>query len=259
LIGDRFISRAGKAARACAIAWREGGIVKVGRLIANAAYWRFHPRVRRWAAELPLQNQIDREFDERFGVDTAGEVPLAEVGITGSDLERGHAHYRPVWTRVLRESLDGLSIAYERFTFVDYGSGKGKALLLASDYPFEEIIGIEFADKLHQIASENVRRYRSPLQRCQRVRSECIDATQYEPPARPLVCFFFNPFDDPTMEAVLTRLRGSIERSPREAFIVYCNMRDVREHARVLRSKSYLVPVAQSRQYLICSFAAVEA
>jgi hypothetical protein len=251
LVGERLIARAGDAARACAEAFREGGIASVGRLIGNAAYWRFHPRVRRWAAELPLQAEIDRAFDLRFGVDTAGEVPLARVGIAGADVERGNGQYRPVWTRVLRDSLERLPIAYQRFVFVDYGSGKGKALLLASDYPFDEIIGIEFARPLHDIAAENLRKYANPLQRCQKLRSECVDATIYDPPDRPLVCFFFNPFDDSTLNAVLQRLADSARASPRDIFIVYCNMRDVREHARALRSKGYLVPVAESRQYLI--------
>ena len=47
------------------------------------------------------------------------------------------------------------------FTFVDLGSGKGRTLLMASDYPFRRIIGVELLPSLHQIAQENLRQYKS--------------------------------------------------------------------------------------------------
>jgi hypothetical protein len=46
---------------------------------------------------------------------------------------------------VLRETLAALPIAYDKFAFVDCGSGKGRTLLIASEFPFKFIIGVEFA------------------------------------------------------------------------------------------------------------------
>lgn len=206
----------------------------ISRLL-ETAYWRFHPRVRRWAAELPRQRQIDEAFDRRFGVDTAAEIALTDAGISAPDARRGHGLYRPAWEEIVRGALDRLAVDLGRFTFVDYGSGKGKALLLASDYPFEEIVGVEFARPLHEIAQRNIERYSSPTQRCRSIRSECVDAVRFEPPPRPLVCFFFNPFDDATLAAVLDGLTESVRRHPRPVFVLYTNARHVREHARVLR------------------------
>jgi tRNA G46 methylase TrmB len=42
-----------------------------------------------------------------------------------------------------------LNISFEDFTFFDFGSGKGRALHLASEFPFKNIIGVEFSSKLH--------------------------------------------------------------------------------------------------------------
>jgi hypothetical protein len=248
---SRLISRAGDAGRACASAYRQGGVREVHRLVSNAAYWRFHPRVRRWTAQLPIQEKIDDEFDRVFGVDTAGEVPLSEVGVRASDIERGHGRYRPVWTHVLREAVERVPGKLDRFTFVDYGSGKGKAMLLASDYPFEEIIGIEFAGPLHQIATQNIEKYSNAAQRCHKIRSECVDALVFVPPRRPLVCFLFNPFDNTTMAAVLDRLRDSARQHPRDVYVVYTNMRDVGEHERFFRVRRELSRVARHPLYLI--------
>src|SRR5689334_23652607 len=35
------------------------------------------------------------------------------------------------------------------FTFVDIGSGKGRVLLMAAEYPFPHIIGVELLPELH--------------------------------------------------------------------------------------------------------------
>jgi SAM-dependent methyltransferase len=244
-------SRAKSAVRACADAWQEGGAGEVRRVVAEAAYWRFHPRVRRWRAELPRQQAIDEAFDRRWGVDTAGEVPLADVGIAGDDLDRGHGLYRPVWTEVFDEAVRALPVGLERFTFLDYGSGKGKALLLASEFPFEQVLGIEFARPLHEVAERNVRRYASPTRRCADVRSMCADALTYDPPERPLVCFFFNPFDDATTDAVVRRLVDSVRKAPREVFVLYSNMRDVAEHKAAFRARKGLELVEERTRWLL--------
>jgi len=231
-------------------------MAELHRVVVGAAYWRLHPRVRRWAAELPKQQRLDEAFDRDFGVDTAGEVRLEDAGVAEYDVERGHGYYRPVWTYPFRQAIEAIPSDLRQFTFVDYGSGKGKALLLASDYPFREIVGIEFAPALHEVPARNIERYASATQRCHAVRSECRDALQFAPPLQPLVCFFFNPFDDATMAAVLDRLQESVSRHPRDVFIVYTNMRSVGEHEQVLRDRRGLVVVARQPLYLILKISA---
>ena len=44
------------------------------------------------------------------------------------------------------------------FTFIDLGCGKGRVLLMASDYPFKKIIGVEFMPELHRAAQKNIAR-----------------------------------------------------------------------------------------------------
>lgn len=246
---SHLATRVRDAARGSAAAWKRGGVVELGRVALDAAYWRFHPSVRRWAAELPRQLAIDEAFDRRFGVDTAGEVPLSAVGVAGADIERGHGQYRPVWSEVFHEAIGTVGPDFERFTFVDYGSGKGKALLLAAAYPFEEILGIEFAQPLHAIAERNIAKYDDPAQRCRRIRSQCVDALVFQPPPVPLVCFFFNPFDDATMTAVFDRLHASVREVPRDVVIVYSNMRSVAEHAAMFRRLPYLTPLSTRLRY----------
>src|SRR5262249_8796002 len=108
-------------------------------------------RIKWWLfdARLALEEPANRAFDARFGVDTAGEVRLTDAGIAAADAARGNLLYRAVWTSLCCRALEALQIDHSRFTFVDYGSGKGKAMLLASNYPYAKIVGLEYAPTLH--------------------------------------------------------------------------------------------------------------
>ncbi len=55
--------------------------------------------------------------------------------------------------------ISSLLIDYRQFVFVDFGFGKGTALLLATEFPFKRIIGVEFSPELHRIAEENIKRF----------------------------------------------------------------------------------------------------
>ncbi len=39
--------------------------------------------------------------------------------------------------------MAALPIEFNQFTFIDLGSGKGRTLLMASDFPFRKILGVE--------------------------------------------------------------------------------------------------------------------
>jgi SAM-dependent methyltransferase len=116
--------------------------------------------------------------------------------------------------------MDSVDVRHEDFEFVDLGSGKGKALLLASDYPFKRIIGVEFSPVLHLIALDNISRYRTPTQRCRNIKSICQDATEFDFPMSPLLVHLYNPFGPDTLGRVLERLEASLSIQPRPCFVV---------------------------------------
>jgi len=107
------------------------------------------------------------------------------------------------------------------FTFIDLGSGKGRVLLMASDYPFKRIIGVEFMPELHRAAQKNVANYSNARQRCRLIESVCMDARDFQFPPEPLVAYLFNPFSESTFAHVLEGLRRSVEQSPRPVYIAY--------------------------------------
>ena len=107
------------------------------------------------------------------------------------------------------------------YSFVDFGSGKGRTLLLASRYAFSEIVGVEFAEELHQIAAKNIHNYRASGMKCKDLRSEWTDAAAFEIPKNKCVLFFSNPFEPPVLKNVLDNIANSYKKNPRKMFLVY--------------------------------------
>ena len=96
----------------------------------------------------------------------------------------------------LRPVLMRLALELTGASFVDNGSAKRRLLLVASHFPFREVIGVEFSRELPEIAERNIAIYRDPEQRCRNIRSVRIDACEFRLPGTSLVCYFCNSFDD---------------------------------------------------------------
>lgn len=112
---------------------------------------------------------------------------------------------------------------FARFSFIDLGCGKGRALLLASRHPFQQILGVELDPALACIAQQNLRRFTAPWQQCHHLRVLHADATTVDLPLTPIVLFLYNPFLAPVLRRVLRRLERSLQHQPRELWLLYVN------------------------------------
>ncbi len=213
----------------------------MGRL----TWWMFRAR-------LALEDPKSRAWDARHGVETAAETALGDAGVAGDAVARGNGVYRVTWGGLIGKALGALDIADPGlWTFVDYGSGKGKAMLMAADYPFARIVGVEFAPQLHAVAVRNCAAYRSPDQACRALEPVLGDVLDYEPPAGPLVVFMCNPFDEATLSAVFDRWRVRVAGGQTDLRVLYLNMREVAESRGVLDAQTWLKPVARARRFVV--------
>jgi hypothetical protein len=160
------------------------------------------------------------EFDRRFGVDTCGRIPLSSLEVEADNWMYGH-RYEGSAVVDFRQLLDPCQIRYQDFTFVDFGSGKGRPILLASLLPLKKIVGVEFSRTLHEVASENFNRFASPDQRCTEIELRCMDVVEYPIPAGPLVLYFFNPFGEFVMQQVVDHVAESLRQHPRRVIVIY--------------------------------------
>lgn len=104
--------------------------------------------------------------------------------------------------------------------FVDMGCGKGKALLLACEYGFRRVVGVEFSAELCEIARTNLARYaqRSGFRgAAQIVHGDVLEYAIHDES----VFFLYNPFNAVVLRALLANIGRSVRRLPRRVWLVY--------------------------------------
>lgn len=189
------------------------------------------------------QRYGDVDFDWNHRVNTTE----ATVGWRERLLGTLHSPYQPTESTLFHEMLDGLKIDFREFTFLDLGSGKGRTLLMASDYPFRRIIGIELFPALHAIAENNIAGYKRDSQLCFDLKSICGDARDFQFPSEPTLLYLFNPLPASGLQVVLENLEQSLQRSPRNVYVIYHNP----EHEHLLVKSTYLQKVGGTHQYSV--------
>lgn len=172
-------------------------------------------------AGIIVMTAVDRWFDLRHGTRTSGLGSLKQFSISSPNGSRGRGYQatpaRP-FLRLLRE----LSIPRE-LGFVDFGCGRGRALLLAAHAGFSRIVGIEFAAELAADARRNVQRWSAAPGRGSEIHVLEGDVLEYPINEADGVFFLFNPFDDVVLDGVLDRIEASLSAAPRQVWIIYHN------------------------------------
>ncbi|VAX36626.1 hypothetical protein MNBD_PLANCTO02-2053 [hydrothermal vent metagenome] len=169
-----------------------------------------------------FQQLTEGRFDKRFNVETSGLMKPDEMQIPDDRLEHT-VEYSPTSANRFGWLLSNLPVDLSQYTFIDFGSGKGRALLMASEFPFKQVVGIEFARELHETALKNIQSFRSRKRQCNSVQSFNQDATEFQFPDDPLVLFFFNPFSAEILKQVLNNLQSSLDKTPRDVIALYYN------------------------------------
>src|SRR5580692_8694630 len=125
------------------IARRENSLAATRQLLSALGEF-----VRDSTPERRRQRYGDADYDWEHRVNTTS----AAVGWRDRLLGIFHSPYQPTDPALFHEMLDGLAsqayLDFRGFTFLDFGSGKGRTLLMASDYPFRRIIGVELLPSL---------------------------------------------------------------------------------------------------------------
>lgn len=158
------------------------------------------------------------DFDRKHGTNTGMQAE------DDAGLPQEHEGYEGAPPRLFHRIIRSLDIAAARYAFIDLGSGKGKALLLASHHPFRRIIGVEYNPRLDTIAAANARIYRHPERCMYTIETVCGDAGAFELPAGDLLIYLFNPFKAAIMERVLANLERALQADGgRDVLVVYQN------------------------------------
>jgi SAM-dependent methyltransferase len=172
--------------------------------MATAAWcWRQWFTPRRWSEALrALRRAPKHPFDRAHRVDTGGLI-YADGLSTGHEHDIHSSGYYATAPSLFRGSmrhwsatLEALSFRICDYAFVDIGCGKGRVVLLASEYAFREVVGVELNPQLASVASRNLNWWMRRMRTCRNVRIAHGDALSFPLPDGPVVLFFFNSFEE---------------------------------------------------------------
>lgn len=166
-------------------------------------------------------------FDLEFGVRTSGLVAGRNLK-SGHTSDRHNTAYFGVAPSVFREMIVRWrrlkpAAAIDEFTFVDVGAGMGRAMLLAAEFPFRAVLGVELNPTLARIGRRNMALWRAAGRANAPMRMMCRDAVEFELPAGPKVVFLFNPFGAPVLRRLLRKWSAAFAQRAGQLDILYVN------------------------------------
>jgi SAM-dependent methyltransferase len=175
-------------------------------------------RLRRSGLRRSLQRWVHRllwsAVERLYGIDTSGSIAGKELGHGANQFG-----YQPIDCQSFVLALRRAGVRRQD-VFIDFGCGKGRALLLAALFPFRRIIGVERSSELCDHARRNTAAAPRWL-RCRQIEVVRTDAVDYFVPDDATLLFLYNPFTSDVLESVLEHIRQSLLRRPRNLRIVY--------------------------------------
>lgn len=165
---------------------------------------------------------VDFFFDRKYGTDTFTWSGQDDVTIENDNKERGQSYQG---TRIvpLRKLLNSIkSMIPANGVLVDIGCGKGRVLLIASQFGFRKARGVEYAHELCEIAKNNCAVFKRKTGSETEFQIIEADAANYVIKNDENVFFMFNPFDKVVMNEVLNNISASLKIQPRRILIIYC-------------------------------------
>jgi hypothetical protein len=229
----RSLHGLGQRARKLFTVLREDGLVESVVLV-------------RGYVEYQREKLLGSRVDRKYGSETGGRIPLDRLRIDSPNVKEG-VHYQPISQPLFHRMLRAVDIRPGTYTFVDLGAGKGRALLMAAEYPFTRFVGIDFSPELHEIAERNVARYKARTGSTQSFDLRVEDATSFEFPPEPIALYLFNPFGERVLRHVLDRLSASLREVPRDVLVFY----GYPLHRRVFEGAPFLERVKATSQYVV--------
>jgi len=171
------------------------------------------------------KREAEDNFDAIYGTCTCEIKEQFELNETITpDRFLNLTRYVPSPIQSVKTALDQLpkhGVVYEDSVFIDIGSGMGRNLLLASEYPFKWIAGVEISAYLNQFAKTNLTKFNSPAQKCKDIRLHCMNALDFILPESHMVLYFWSPFEDLVADPFMEKLEAFSKRNAFRIHLVF--------------------------------------
>ncbi|HZQ42964.1 MAG TPA: class I SAM-dependent methyltransferase [Acidobacteriaceae bacterium] len=180
---------------------------------------------------MPARKAAVHPFDVAHGTETSGLLS-GKIIARGTTAEPADlTAYYGIAPSILRALLDlwlrelHPLAPIERTVFLDVGAGKGRAMLVASEYPFLRVEGIELNPMLADIARQNISLWLSAPQSAMLapLNLQEADATRAALPREPILAHLFHPFEDRLLRRFLRHVEKELTAKPRPFDLLYVN------------------------------------
>ncbi len=159
-------------------------------------------------------------FDLLRGCDTSGFIPADRLDV-GQFHQQHAVQYQPVPPCLLRALLRRLPMPIQTVHLVDFGCGKGRALIIAAEWGIPWLSGVDISEQLCAIAQRNLLRISHQKAGQFHADIQWSPAQDYAISPQPNVFLFYNPFHDRILSLVLDNIDRSIRDFPRPAALMY--------------------------------------
>ena len=196
-----------------------------------------------------LRKYREGAFDRRYGTATHQRIDLSELPSLDGKLQPAHAEwsYEAIDDKRFRRLIRKVPADPAGLNFIDVGSGKGRAVMLAAQYPFRRVIGVEFAAELYELAKKNTEIFAAKVSPLAPIELVLADFLGYTPPPHDAIFFLKNPFPHRIARDVIARIEELAKATMGEAFIVYTEPPD--ETAKMMAERFEVVE--QTRAHTI--------
>jgi SAM-dependent methyltransferase len=161
----------------------------------------------------------DLFFDWVHGTETS-KPAWSDNLVTGS-LNKVHANrYQPSRSRPFTRLLTELKLP-QSAVFVDIGAGKGRVLMLAAQFRFKRVVGVELCSRLSALAVHNVGIFRKSRPDLPVIDVVNSDAVEFRIPDGDVVMYLNNSFEVPVLNQFLGNVRRALESAPRRIWMIY--------------------------------------
>lgn len=163
-------------------------------------------------------DRVSQQFDQCYGTETFHRT---FVPVSGDPENTDVWGYGPVNQDFFREILCSIPVDLAPYTFVDIGSGKGAAVMMASEFPFRRSVGIELSAELIAIARRNVEKFNAVTR--QQLQPEWFhcDFFNWSILQEPQLFFFNNPFPPALSLSAIQKLEQDWSANPQPVLLVF--------------------------------------
>jgi SAM-dependent methyltransferase len=163
----------------------------------------------------------EHPYDRALGVRTSGWLP-GFVLKPGDPFAASTTAYIAAQPSIVRAALAAIPNPQDCH-FLDLGCGKGRPLLVATEFNFRAITGVELSPALSRCARRNAAALARANPTRTRIRIVTGDATTFNLPPEKLVVFLYHPFGRPQILQLLANVEEFLRALHLNLYIVYYN------------------------------------